>query len=664
MTSQATSDPRLSVIICCFAGERLPGLIESVDAAREQLAEGDEVVIVVDHNPRLHTELLDRYTDDTRVVANAETQGLSGARNTGTALADGDVLVFIDDDARLRPGSLAAVRSAFADPDVLGVGGRVVGDWQAGRPGWFPDEFGWVVGCDYRGLPADGSTIRNPIGAAMAVRRTELATAGGFSARLGRVGAVPAGCEETLMGIEIQRLHPAGRIVRCEGLTVDHLVTAQRSTLRYFLSRCRHEGRSKAVLTQMVGSDRGLAAERAYVIRTLSTGAVHHLRSAAGGDFAAISRILVMIIGLLVTAGATAVASLAGRIGGDAGRPMRRDEQFTDNGALAPDELVTVVVPTVGRPSLRTTVQAVLAQDHPRTEVLVVNNRPGASDVEALLADLADARLRIVEESTPGVSAARNRGAACARGKVIAFTDDDALPDSGWVSSILESFRADTTGRLGAVTGRVLATEAPTQLQSWFEEAGVFDKGADPTVWALDHDPALDVLGGFGKHNVFFPYTAGECGSGNNMAFRPAALASIRGFDLRLGTGTPARGGEDLDAFRAMLLGGWGIFYNPKAVVRHYHRDNIPELREQSYGYGTGMAASLTKLALTRSGPAIMIRLPLGVYRLLAPNSVKNKDVPSEWPMQLRVIEVWGYLAGPVLFLRSHLRHRASGRAK
>lgn len=664
MTSQATSDPRLSVIICCFSDERLGGLIESVDAAREQLGEGDEVVVVVDHNPRMHADLVNRYTDDVRVAANAEIQGLSGARNTGSSLADGEILVFVDDDARLRPGSLAAVRRAFADPDVLGVGGRVVADWQAGRPGWFPDEFGWVVGCDYRGLPGDGASIRNPIGAAMAVRRTELAEVGGFSARLGRMGAVPAGCEETLMGIELQRRYPAGRIVRCEGLTVDHIVTEQRGTLGYFLSRCRHEGRSKAVLTQMVGTDHGLAAERAYVIRTLSTGALRYVKTAAAGDGAALPRVAVMILGLLVTAGATAAASVTARVGGGAGTTARRDEQFTDHDTLAPDELVTVVVPTVGRPSLRTTVRAILDQDHPRTELLVVNNRPGASDVHALLADVADPRLRIVDEATSGVSAARNRGTACARGKVIAFTDDDALPDSGWVSSILESFRADATGRLGAVTGRVLATEAPTQLQSWFEEAGVFDKGADPTVWARDHDPALDVLGDFGRHNVFFPYTAGECGSGNNMAFRPAALASIKGFDLRLGTGTPARGGEDLDAFRSLLLDGWSIFYNPKAVVRHYHRDNIPELREQSYGYGTGMAASLTKLALSRSGPAIMVRFPLGVYRLLAPNSVKNKDVPSEWPLQLRVIEVWGYLAGPVLFLRSHLRHRAPGRAK
>ena len=659
MTSMDTSALRLSVVICCFADERLSGLMEAIDAATEQLIPGDEVIVVVDHNRGLHTELLKRYDSIPRVVENAGPQGLSGARNTGAALADGEVIVFLDDDARLRAGSLAATRHAFAAPDVVCIGGRVVADWESGRPGWFPDEFGWVVGCDYRGLPADGGSIRNPIGAAMAVRRAALAAAGGFSNRLGRVGAVPAGCEETLMGIELQRQDPAARIIRHEGLAVDHLVTARRSTVRYFLSRCLHEGRSKAVLASMVGSGRGLASERSYVLRTLSSGIWNQIRAVLGGDVHGLARALMMVVGLIVTATGTLTSSLVAKSGGTGTKPEgRQDVPAT---ALGPDELVTVVIPTVGRESLRRTVSALLDQDHDQIEILVVNNRPGRSDVAALLADVADPRIRIVDEAIPGVSAARNRGTEAAAGRVVAFTDDDALPDPGWVGSILESFRADPTGRVGAVTGRVLSTESPTQLQSWFEEAGVFDKGPEPVVWALRHDPALDVLGDFGPHNIFFPYTAGECGSGNNMAFRPEALELINGFDLRLGTGTPARGGEDLDAFRSLLLQGGVIAYNPKAVVRHYHRDNIPDLRDQSYGYGTGMAASLTKLALSRSGPAILIRIPVGLHRLLAPNSVKNKDVPSEWPLQLRLIEVWGYLTGPVLFVRSHFRHRKAG---
>ena len=662
MTSMDTPARRLSVVICCFADERLPGLIEAIDAATEQLVPGDEVIVVVDHNRALHAELVKRYDSAIRVIENAASRGLSGARNTGSALADGDVIVFLDDDARLRPGSLAATRSAFAAPDVVCIGGRVVADWQSGRPGWFPDEFGWVVGCDYRGLPADGESIRNPIGAAMAVRRTDLAAAGGFSNRLGRVGAVPAGCEETLMGIELQRQNPGARIIRHEGLAVDHSVTAQRATVRYFVSRCLHEGRSKAVLSTMVGSQRGLASERSYVLRTLSTGIWAQIRAALGGDPHGPVRALMMIVGLVVTATATLTSSLVARIGGTASAPDESDP--TPGAALTADELVTVVIPTVGRESLKRTVQALLDQDHEQIEIVVVNNRPGRSDVAALLSGFADRRIHIVDEGVSGVSAARNRGAGSATGRVVAFTDDDALPDSGWVGSILETFRADPTGRVGAVTGRVLSTEAPTKLQSWFEEAGVFDKGPDPVVWAMRHDPALDVLGDFGPHNVFFPYTAGECGSGNNMAFRPDALELINGFDLRLGTGTPARGGEDLDAFRALLLRGGVIAYNPKAVVYHYHRDNIPDLRDQSYGYGTGMAASLTKLACSRRGPAILIRLPVGLYRLLAPNSAKNKDVPSEWPLQLRLIEVWGYLTGPVLFARSHFRHRTAGRRR
>ena len=43
--------------------------------------------------------------------------------------------------------------SAYRDPDVLGAGGWIIPAWQLGMPAWFPEEFLWVVGCSYRGLP-------------------------------------------------------------------------------------------------------------------------------------------------------------------------------------------------------------------------------------------------------------------------------------------------------------------------------------------------------------------------------------------------------------------------------------------------------------------------------------------------------------------------------
>ncbi len=285
----------VSVVICCYTQQRRRSLTAAADAALAQLAVGDELILVVDGNGDLHRELRARYGDRLHVIENRFRRGLSGARNTGLAAASGDVVVFLDDDAVLLPDALACVRSSFADAGITALGGAVHPSWQSGsRPDWFPPEFGWVVGCDYRGLPSDGAQIRNPIGAAMAVRRDDLAAVGGFSDRLGRVGALPTGCEETMMGIELIRRNPQARIVRQTRFGVAHDVPKNRATVSYFLHRCYYEGRSKAILSRLCGQRSSLESERAYTTRTLPSGLWHARRHPR--------RALALAAGLLVTA--------------------------------------------------------------------------------------------------------------------------------------------------------------------------------------------------------------------------------------------------------------------------------------------------------------------------------------------------------------------------
>lgn len=302
------SAPTAAVAVCAYTPDRWDVLGAAVDAALAQLGRGDELVLVVDHHPAL-LERARRRWPSVRVIANAGPPGLSGGRNTAVAATSADVVVFLDDDAVPRPGWLAALRRRFADPATTVVGGAVVARWEGGRaPRWFPPEFGWAVGCDYRGLPGDGAAIRNPIGANMAIRRTALDLAGPFSTELGRVGALPAGCEETEIGIRIARAVPDGRIVRDTGAAVDHLVPAARQRVGYLVRRCFHEGRSKAALTRSVGGAAALASERGYVLRVLAGGAARHLAAVLRGDLAGPARAALVVTGLAVTA--------AGYVGG------------------------------------------------------------------------------------------------------------------------------------------------------------------------------------------------------------------------------------------------------------------------------------------------------------------------------------------------------------
>jgi cellulose synthase/poly-beta-1,6-N-acetylglucosamine synthase-like glycosyltransferase len=149
-------------------------------------------------------------------------------------------------------------------------------------------------------------------------------------------------------------------------------------------------------------------------------------------------------------------------------------------------------------------------------------------------------------------------------------------------------------------------------------------------------------------------------GSGNNMAFRTAALRAIGGFDEALGAGSPARGGEDLDVFRSAVLAGYVLVYTPDALVRHHHRATYAALQSQMFGYGIGMAASLTKVALGggRASLDVLRCLPRGVHTLLAPGSSKNVKNPSDMPAALVRWELLGYLAGPFLYVYSQVVSR------
>jgi glycosyltransferase involved in cell wall biosynthesis len=635
--------------------DRLDQLVAVVESVVPQLADfGDEIIVVIDHNTELERAVAERLPAQVRIASNTSTRGLSGARNSGVALARNDVVAFIDDDAVSRAGSVSAVRQHFSNERVHAVGGAVHPVWEGGGPpSWFPSAFGWVVGCDYDGLPENGGDIRNPIGAAMAVRKSSLVRVGGFSSELGRVGTLPAGCEETLMGIGLRGEFPEAAIIRETGFAVDHFVPRSRQTRRYFLHRCLHEGRSKAVLSSLVGSGPSLSTERNYVVHTLTGSLLSGLTRGLRGDMSAFDRAVMLFAGLF----ATVWGWLSPRRRFTGGLPKETAKQANSTSiamrAVSMGDLVTVVVPTIGRDSLAETVRGVLEQDYENLQVVVVDNSPSTGRVGKILGDVADPRFSIIEQPVKGVSAARNAGITAAKGTLIAFTDDDAHPTPAWVTNIVDTFVRDTTNTLHAVTGRVVGIEMETAQQVWFESAGVFDKGEVPLVWSVGRSELVGTLGESPDSSIFFPYTCGEVGSGNNFCLHRDSIGIAGTFDEVLGAGTPTRGGEDLDMFRRILEAGGAIVYQPLAIVGHHHRADQASLRDQMYGYGIGMAAVLTKLAVTGAAIPVVKRIPQGARHLLHPRSARNVQRPQAMPRLLVWVELAGYMIGPMVYLRS-----------
>jgi glycosyltransferase involved in cell wall biosynthesis len=292
-----------SVVICCYTMARWVTLTTAIDEVRSQLRPDDELVVVVDHEPKLVQALTERYVaSDVVITVNRNSPGLSHARNAGIDASSGDVVVFLDDDAVPQPGWLKTLLQPLTDDDVAGVGGAVEPDWAAAKPGWFPLEFGWVVGCDYSGLPEGPSQIRNPLGASMAIRRSVFTEVGRFSSVVGRVGTLPFGCEETELCIRASAHNPRWVFVREPASVVRHVVPSTRTTLRYFVRRCYAEGRSKAAIAASAGQQAALTSERSYVRSVLPRGVAHGVRDLFRGDVDGLLRAAAIVVGLMTTA--------------------------------------------------------------------------------------------------------------------------------------------------------------------------------------------------------------------------------------------------------------------------------------------------------------------------------------------------------------------------
>jgi glucosyl-dolichyl phosphate glucuronosyltransferase len=295
---------RASVIICAYTLERWDWLVAAVGSVLAQSHPPLETIVVVDRCP----ELLHRVNQElhtVRAVANVHSGGLSGSRQTGAQQARGEVLAFLDDDAVADPDWLAELLPVYADPLVLGAGGKVEPRWVGDRPHWFPAEFDWVVGCSHAGLPRQTSPVRNLVGASMSMRSDVLRRSGGFDMRLGRAydgSRDGSTAEETELCIRASRLHPGGRWLYVPGARVTHHVPPTRATVRYFIRRCRMEGRAKARVAGLEGTGTGLEAERAYIHSVLPAAMARELRRALRGQVGSLGRALAITGGLVVTA--------------------------------------------------------------------------------------------------------------------------------------------------------------------------------------------------------------------------------------------------------------------------------------------------------------------------------------------------------------------------
>lgn len=252
--------------------------------------------------------------------------------------------------------------------------------------------------------------------------------------------------------------------------------------------------------------------------------------------------------------------------------------------------------------------------------------------------------VRYVREPVPGLDVARNRALTEARGDIVAFSDDDAAPDQGWLRALLRNFDDPL---VFCVTGLTMPLELETDAQEWHERYSTFGRGFKRRVF----DRAF-----------VNPMAAGKIGAGVNMAIRRSALQLVGPFDEALDAGTRTRSGGDSEMFSRLLAAGYRIVYEPRALTWHRHRRTWSELRKMIYGYGVGVYAAWTRSLLVEREYSMIKPALSWLFRTQLPGlfrSVFSHAAPVQF--DLGVAELRGCLAGTWHYLcsRKQVRNRA-----
>ncbi len=271
----ATAVP-VGIVIPCHSERGWDTLVGAVASALAQRPAPAEVVVVVDHNPRLYDRAL-RHLSGVTVLENRFAQGASGTRNTGARHTTTPLVAFLDGDISAGPQWLAQLVAPFDDPWVVGTGGAIAAAWERSRPRWMPDELLWAVGASYTGMPERTAPVRNVWSASMAVRRDVFTEVGGFREGFGKIGSRNRP-EDTDLCLRMSA--SGGRWMYVPEAVVEHDVPAERATFRFLLRRCYAEGRGKVQMARLLEGARSLGAEQSYVSRTLPRAVLRDLSGA------------------------------------------------------------------------------------------------------------------------------------------------------------------------------------------------------------------------------------------------------------------------------------------------------------------------------------------------------------------------------------------------
>ncbi len=215
---------------------------------------------------------------------------------------------------------------------------------------------------------------------------------------------------------------------------------------------------------------------------------------------------------------------------------------------------VSVIVPTCDRPeSLGVCLRALAAASYPRErfEVIVVDDGGRADVAGSCAADGLEVRL--IRQHNCGAAAARNRGAAAAKGDVLLFTDDDCRVAGPWIQALVDAINRNPDALVGGQTVNALADNPFACASQLLVNAAACPRGG-PTLFI----------------------------NGNNLAVSRSAFEIAGGFDETFRTSA----GEDRELSARFQSLGRRLVFTPDAVVEHVSPLTWRRFLRQHLNYG------------------------------------------------------------------------------
>ncbi|MFL6584677.1 MAG: glycosyltransferase [Chthoniobacterales bacterium] len=231
---------------------------------------------------------------------------------------------------------------------------------------------------------------------------------------------------------------------------------------------------------------------------------------------------------------------------------LGQDDAVLPHRRLSKTPFVSVIVCSYnGAKTLAACLRSLDLIDYPAYEVVLVDD--GSTDeTREIAAQFPD--VRYLHQPNRGLSAARNHGAAVAKGEVFAYTDSDCMADPDWLYYLINTL---LSGDYAGVGGPNVSPPA----QDWVQACVAAAPG--------------------GPSHVLLTDTIAEHIPGCNMAWYRWVFENVGGFDHEY-----RKAGDDVDFCWRVQQAGCQIAFSPTAVVWHHRRFTIRAFATQQQGYG------------------------------------------------------------------------------